>query len=217
MELSQSRLEEMVVGKPQTPTAQFFEKAMLDVEASKREGRRIYRTEVFILIRQQGVRDAVPYLAQQSDIRAYPEEYEYFLKNRQGGESSPSVEIIPKLPLEHLQELIDTGLTTINALASVERVPPHLEYAHRRAIQLNNLLENQHGEKESPVENRIETQNGSAADRPEHPTDLGQSDVPRSPRDGDREAAERIRQGGQEHRGQGRLTQLDNWSFELTL
>ncbi len=119
MALTQEQLEELVVGKAPDPHVTFYEQAVLDVEASKAAGRRIWKTEVFIKRTFPGVSDWTPQRAREDDIRKHPAEYQYFLDNRQGIKE-PGVEILPGLSVVNLQELRDLGLYTIRALAKAQ-------------------------------------------------------------------------------------------------
>jgi hypothetical protein len=227
-ELSQKELEELVVGKPQKPRVLFFEKAALNVAKSKEAGKRIYETKVYVQPMQTGVRDSIAYLAQKSDVREYRAEYEEFLKTRQGSKQSASISIIPNLELAHMQELVDMGLGTIDALAESQVVPAHLEYARQSAKALSAVLKEQrHGKEES--EQEIE-QHGTGVERHEteevrrdHPLPPlgGQEHVRReqrpepaaSGRDGDDEDPRRVRQTGQQHHRQD----LNDWTVNFTL
>jgi hypothetical protein len=216
------QLEEMVVGKPERANAVFFEKAALNIEKSKEAGRRIYDPTVYVKMTQPGVTDSIAYKATEHDIAAYPEEYAYFMQNRQGTKRSVSVEIIPGLELVHIQELIDYGLSTIEQLATAEVVPAHLEYAKQAAIQLNYVLQEQsHAQqeesiKEDPEERReILTEALPPSDRPEHATGVRRREVPPSQGSGNDQAPEGVRPGGQEQRRPRGLNPVDNWKVDM--
>jgi hypothetical protein len=187
-ELSYEELEEMVVGKKINPNAYFFEQAVINLEESKRQGRRVYDTKIYIKLSQAGMSDSMSYEAQAADFRQYKTEYQYFLANRQGTQA-PDISIIPNLQIAHLQELRDYGILTIPKLAELESVPPHLEYAHRAARIFNlALLEAKNGTQESKTEpvaaSRREDCNPVRdvyeADRQEHGNDVGQRGLPAS-------------------------------------
>lgn len=187
--LTQEKLEEMVVGKSANPRAIFFEHAKLNVPKSKAANHRVYDKLIYIKLTQPGVADSVSYEATKVDFKAYPEEYEYFLQNKQG-ERAPGVDIIPNLDIAHLQELRDMGLLTIPKLAEMEDVPPHLAYAHRAAKVFNQALQetsNGYKENEQKEVRQIQNTGGSeevlfvpAADRREHRDDVGRREVPES-------------------------------------
>jgi len=175
-ELSQAQLEQMVVGKPASPNVVFFEKAQLDVVASKREHKRMYMKAVYVKRTVPGVDDFTSYMAQPQDFKAYPEEYQYFLHNKQGARE-PGVEIIPGLDIIHLQELRDYGLLTLRKLAGAAVVPSHLIYAQSAAQRILSALEQekQDGNKqengkqeETSPEAQAATGKGSVPDRREH-------------------------------------------------
>jgi hypothetical protein len=182
LELSQEKLEELVVGKSAEPIAVFFEKAYFDVDASKKAGKRIYRRETYVKLTQPGVTDSVSYKATKADIAEHPEEYERFLSDRQGQRTSAPVSIIPNLDLIHMQELLDYGLTTVSALAHAEHVPAHLEYARKAAIQLDRVLEEQRhaNEEDNKQESHRQTEDVSALRGREHGGDVRQPEVTRS-------------------------------------
>jgi len=140
---TQAQLEEMVVGKVEKPRATFYEKAVLDVGASKIAGRRIYNPTIFIQLIQPGITDNISYSAKRADIEEYYDEYEYFMSTRQGSNTSVPIDIIPGLNISHRQELIDIGLQTIDRLANAQTVPHHLEYAKISAMTLNSVLQEQ--------------------------------------------------------------------------
>lgn len=222
-EHTQKELEKMVVGETPNPRAIFFEQAVLNVPKSKKAGRRIYDKKVCIMLSQIGVTDSVSYEAQKADIEGYPDEYRYFLKNKQGVRK-PAIDIIPNLDIAHMQELRDMGLLTIPQLAAVEIVPPHLEYAHNAAKVFNQALEDISHDKEEGYEEgyeegseaRVEeTRHVSATDRPDHSPDVGRSPLPES---------NRHRENGEGSRGNetGRRTQRhngvnwgSNWDIEF--
>jgi len=152
MEYTQKELETMVVGESPNPRAIFFEQACLNVPKSHEAGHRIYDKKIYIKLSQIGLSDSVSYEATKEDIGGYPDEYAYFLKNRQGVRS-PTIDIIPNLDIAHFQELRDMGLLTIPQLAEVEIVPRHLEYAHRAAKVFNQALEDtRHDHQENSIE-----------------------------------------------------------------
>jgi hypothetical protein len=151
-DFSEKELEELVVGKPPKTSAIFYEHATLNVEESKRLGRRVYKNMIYVKETAPGVRDFVSRPATRKDIVRFAEEWEFFQANRQGSKVSPGIEIIPRLRLEHMQELRDMGLQTIERLAGADLVPEHLEYARRSAIMLNAVLEEQYASEEESVE-----------------------------------------------------------------
>ncbi|GAJ15112.1 unnamed protein product, partial [marine sediment metagenome] len=213
-DLSQRQLEEMVEGKPQNPNVMFYEQATLDHVASKEAGHRVYRKAVFIKVTQPGVTDWTAYKAQPQDLRSYPEEYEFFLNNKQG-DQVPGVEIIPNLDIAHLQELRDMGLTTIPRLADSKIVPPHLEYARHSAIAINAVLQEQsNGEEESNQESE-ETDNLPQADRPVNPVSISRPGVQASPSIADDKAAEGLQEGGRIDHSQGRLIDSFQYDFQI--
>ena len=236
--LSQEKLEEMVVGKSPNPNAVFFEQAVLNVPRSHENGRRMYDKKVYVKLSQPGIADSISYAAQSGDIEKYPDEYTYFLNNKQGARQ-PGIEIIPNLDIAHLQELRDYGILTIPKLAEMEIVPPHLEYAHRAALIFNAALkETSNAEQEESIEeNTIQNNGGSEeftfrpkgveittesvpeADRHDNRADVRRCAIPASIEDSaDRRSARRDDKGGREQRhnpvGTG---SIDNWSIELTL
>ena len=185
-ELSQRKLEEMVVGREPNPNAIFYEHAALNVPKSKEAGRRIYDKKVYIKLSNNGIKDSMSYEAQKADIQQYPEEYQYFLSNKQGTRDL-GIEIIPNLDIAHLQELRDYGILTIPKLAAMEVVPVHLEYARIAAKVFNKALEDTiDGNQEKSIEESIEegSEGGIQAvpetDRSEHQNALGQRKFPSS-------------------------------------
>ncbi len=229
MEYTQKQLEEMVVGKPSRPRALFFEKAALNVAESKAQGRRVYDRKVYVRKMQPGVRDSISYLAQKADIVEFRAEYEEFLRNRQGAQTTVSISVIPNLDLSHMQELVDMGLGTVQALAESEVVPKHLEYARQSAIALDAVLKEQrHGKEESNqeihkhgtgLEGNPEAEVRSANEVPavggqEHLHRERQHEPAASRVDGDAEDSRRLRPGRQEHH---RPQELDNWSVTFQL
>jgi hypothetical protein len=213
-ELSQAKLEVLVNGTPQLPNVVFYEQAVLDHEASNRAGRRIYVKTVFIKITQPGVTDWVSYKAQKADFAAYPEEYDYFLGNKQGTRT-PGIEIIPNLDIAHLQELIDIGLAKIPKLAEALQVPEHLEYARQAAIAINSVLKEtgNANEEESIQEVAIPAEELPQTDRQDHPVDLQRSAVPDSPGIEEDHLAEGLQTSGRFDGGQDLI---DNWKAEIT-
>ena len=231
MEYTQKQLEEMVVGKSAKPRAYFFEKAALNVAKSNEAGRRIYDKKLYVRPIQTGVTDSISYLAQKSDIVEFRDEYEEFLRTRQGSQTSVSVSVIPNLDLAHMQELIDMKLTTIAALAQAEAVPPHLEYARQSAIALDAVLKEQANDQQKDHQEEEILKHGTGAARIEAAEVGSHSDVPPvggsehlrrerrqdvAPSIGDRDAedTEGLREGGRPHHRQGTV---DDWSFTFQL
>ena len=182
---TQAQLEEMIEGKSPNPRAIFFEHAALNVPKSKEAERRIYDKKVYIKLTQPGVADSMSYEAQKGDLARYPDEYAYFLQNRQGVRH-PGIEIIPNLDIAHLQELRDMGLLTIPKLAEAVIVPPHLEYAHRAAKVFNQALqETSHVEETSTEETGQKVHEGEIMppnDRQQQHNHVERRAVPRSTR-----------------------------------
>lgn len=145
-ELSQRELEELVVGKPQKPTVLFYDRALLDVTASKEANRRIYRTLTFINEKQAGVTDWVAESAKPHHIKNYPVEYALYKAGQK--DNSPSIDIIPNISPSELQELLDFRLGTIERLAEAETVPPHLLHVQISAKVLQSVLTEQKNGKE---------------------------------------------------------------------
>jgi len=162
-ELSQEQLEEMVNGKPAKPRCVFYESATLDHEASKAAGRRVYTAVVMCKLTQPGVHDWTAYHAQADDFLRYPEEYEYYLTNRQGTRS-PSIDIIPGLEMVHKQELIDYGLATIDKLCAAKILPQHLMYAQDSARRLRAALNQETGRNGETRENQEQGNTGERRD-----------------------------------------------------
>jgi hypothetical protein len=187
-EYSHEELTEMVVGKTPKANAVFYEKARLMIDESKAAGHRVYEPQTYIKLSTPGVTDVISYRATAADIKKYPEEYEYYMQNRQGVRETVPVSIIPNVSLSHMQELIDLGLSDIRKLAEADLVPSHLEYARQSAIVLNRVLQEQRNafsEEESyeespevlaPARNEAgsEVRNVPAPHRPEHAGDVGQ-------------------------------------------
>ena len=234
-DLSQNELEELVVGKNQKPTVLFYEKARIDVEASKREGRRIYQTLIYIKERQVGVTDWIPQIAKKHHIKTYPNEYQDFLNNR-GSKKSPPITIIPNITPAEMQELMDFGIRTIEQLAEAVTVPPHLSHIQKSAIVFQSVFKEQKNanQKESheeeatqPIpEGRGEFQNNGGSepftlkgrdlpetDRQNDSFDVGQCSIPASIEDSKRKAAERSCASGRINNHSPKLS--SNWSISL--
>lgn len=213
-ELSQAQLERMVNGDDQLPNVVFYEQAVLDHAASNELGDRVYRKSIFIKITQPGVTDWVSYKAQKADIAAYPEEFEFFMGNKQGTRA-PGVEIIPNLDITHLQELIDRGLTTIPKLAETLQVPQHLEYALHAARAINKVLQEQQNvpeEESEPQERAIPESEMPQADRQVHPVGLRQPSVQTSYAGPKGDSPERLQTSG---RFNGNRNIIDNWKVVM--
>jgi len=196
---TQAQLEEMVEGKPTPPRATFFEKAVLNKEKSVVGVRRVYDKVIYIKQIASGVDDFAAYKAQDADIRKYPEEYQYFLSNRQGVREI-GVDIIPNLDIAHLQELRDFGMNTITKLAAAHTVPPHLEYARQAAIVLHHTLKEMKDGKEQRQTNEgqespVKTEALPQADRQRNTSDVERQPVPESQGNNGRKTEERVHSG----------------------
>jgi hypothetical protein len=215
VDFTHEQLVEMVDGKKTKPIAHFFEKAALDVAASKKAGHRVYNPTVYVQMNQPGVTDSISYPAQKSDIDSYPEEYNHFRVNRQGARRDVMIQIIPGLDIIHMQELIDMGLSTIARLAAAPSVPQHLEYARESAITLDRVLQEQaNGNQEKGIEEAgieeaefeeipVPAQNVSEAHRPGNCSTLERSTLPSSVEGRRNNSAERVRESGRINRGEG--------------
>ena len=202
-DLTQKQLEQMINPTGARAKAVFFEKPVLDREASVLAGMRKYVKAVYVKLIAPGVTDFIPYRAQQADFKKYPNEYEFFLSNMQG-DRDPGVDIIPNLDIAHLQELTDMGLTTIPKLAAAE-VPPHLESARLAAVAINAVLQEQnHGKEESKQEIKQEsspqvfTQSGR-----NDPDRIGRPELSAGNGSEDGQVAERVHSGGRINSGKG--------------
>jgi len=207
MELSQKQLEELDQGRPPDPQVVFFEKAKLNHEKSEAAGRRIYDKVVYLKATHPGVTDWVPYMATKADIANYPEEYAYFMRNKQG-DRVPGIEIIPGLDLIHMQELLDMGIVNINQLAGALTVPQHLEYAHRGAKIIQSALQeslngNRIEENHSKETHSEETRDVPPVVRQQDIRDERQPPVQASHGDRAGKTPEGVRPGGFPYGGQG--------------
>jgi hypothetical protein len=222
-ELSQAALEELVEGKPQKPRAVFYEKAALDVTASKAAQKRIYKTLVYVRLVQSGITDNISYVAKQGDINEFPEEYAYFMQNRQGVSQAVSINIIPNLNISNKQELVDMGLPTIEKLAGAVSVPPHLEHIRQSAIVFQSVFEEQaNGHKEESVEEESISQEGiegeimPQAHRRHDAPDVRQSHVPSGGSGRTRDSADRVRENRPINSGKNVTGLLDvNWTISF--
>ena len=211
MELSQAKLEEMVVGKPIDPTVRFYESAVLDVAASKASGRRIYNNILMIERRVPGVTDYVPQRAKARDITRWPGEYAAYKKSVQM-KKSPEVGVIPGISNVEAQELIDRGLGTVERLATATDVPAHLGHLVPMARRIHEAIqaeeinsEQEESSKEGPGEEKGNSlkafrERGEpdvpAPGRQEHRGDVGRPEP--APAQGNaREAGQRLHPSGQ--------------------
>jgi hypothetical protein len=206
MDLSQEKLEELVVGKPIDPTIEFYEQALLDVDASKAEKRRVYKTQLMVKRRVPGVTDYVAQRATAVDVRRWPAEYHLF-KTQVESKKSPGVEVIPGISSVEKQELIDRGYSTVERLATAPDLPEYLAHLQppARRIHMAIKAEESHNgnEEENQQEDRREAQQAEsvpAEHRQHHGPHVGQREVPRVPGD-PREAREGVHQGRRDDSG----------------
>lgn len=205
MELSQAKLEEMVVGKPIDPTIRFYEKAVINVEASKEAGRRVYENILMIERRVPGVTDYVPQRAKSRDIARWPAEYAAYQRTVQR-QKSPSVSVIPGISNIEAQELIDRGYSTVERLATATDVPGHLVHLQPKAQRIHQVIQTEEiergNEEESQQEDRVEetrkAEDVPASGRPEHRHHVGQPEAGRV-QGPSREAGEGLRPSRREH------------------
>jgi hypothetical protein len=221
-ELSQKQLEELDQGKPRQADATFYEKAALDVVASKEAGYRIYRKTVYVMLNQPGVRDKISFKATPEIISQYPAEYEHFKMTRQGSRKSVPIQIIPSLQMEHLQELMDMGITTTEQLVGADILPQHLEYARKPAEVFQAALEESINGKEenSEEESFSETENVSPLGGQTHQDHVGRPGITRSDRKPEGKHSEGLHSGRQEHSRQGEIDLqrgniIDNWKVDM--
>lgn len=233
-EYTHGELEEMVVGKAPKANAIFYEKARLMVDASKLAGRRIYEPQTYIKLSHPGVTDVISYRATASDIAKYPEEYEFYMQNRQGIRETVPISIIPNVTLSHMQELTDMGFNDVRKLSEAVTVPSHLEYARQSAITLNRVLQEQKNAfteesdeekyEETPVHLAPVSREGSGeirdvpeAYRSEHDNDVGQKLLqevqPRSGREPSAGDEESGREHGSKHLNPAIIS--SNWKVDM--
>jgi hypothetical protein len=213
-ELSQDQLEEMVVGKPSDPNVVFYDQAILNVTRSKAAGKRMYDNCCFMKETQHGVDDWTPIVARKEHYKKHPEEYKYYLSNRQGIRS-PSVNIIPNISPAEIQELIDFGLSTIKLLASATIVPSHLEHIQQSAKTIQSVLtETKDGNQEkSNKESSIKTEVLLAPDRQDNCRNVGQPAVPASVRSAEDSPAKRTQTDRRIDNNSGKLS--SDWSISF--
>lgn len=219
-ELTQRQLEELDQGKPNPASATFYEKAALDVVKSKEEGRRVYVKTVYVLLKQPGVTDTISFKATPAIIKEYPEEYEQFQSTRQGQRKNIPIHVIPNLQMEHLQELLDMGITTTEQVVNATTLPPHLEYVRKPAQTFQSVLqETSNGDEKEIIQeerNPSEAQDVHALDRPQHEDVVGRPELQGSVGRPTDPATEGNGQGRRTHsgpKGHGKL--IDNWKVEM--
>lgn len=196
-EYSQHQLERMVMGREENPNVIFYEQSKMNPDLSREAGRRVYQTRLMIKKTQPGLPDFAAYVAQPSDIKEWPDEYQYFL-NTQGDAGSPPIDIIPGIPMDIIQELRDMHITTITRLVNANTLPAHLQPAQASARRLNEVL------KHEQENNSIQAEEVPAADRPDDPVDLGRPELSRGLGPEVGPTTEGVRQGGRLDSGEGR-------------
>lgn len=218
IEYTQKQLEVMVVGKDIDPTVTFYEQAVLDVENSNKEGRRIYRNQVMIKRVVPGVTDYVAQRATPQDIKRWPEEYEAF-DTEIHMMKSPGLEVLPGISNIEKQELIDRGLGTVARLSDSLNVPEHLAHLQpvaRRIHQAIQAEEIQHGNeeesKQEEIREKVSTENVHATHRRDDRADVGQPGVPDVRPNVFPERSEGNQTSGR-YNGGGR--QVDNWKVDF--
>jgi hypothetical protein len=226
-ELSQAALEELVEGIPQKPRATFYEKAALQIAESRIAGKRVYKTRTYVKMIQSGVTDNISYIAKQKDMDEFPEEYSYFLRNKQGTSQAVLIDIIPNLSIAHKQELVDMGLSTIDRLADAEAVPPHLEHIRQSAkvfqqvLQEQSNVESEDNSEESigtiESQSTVQTEDVPAVHGSGNGSDVGQSPIPSSGRREQIGPAKGLYQARQVNSDKSLIPYLPdvNWSISL--
>ncbi len=213
--LSQHELEELVVGKPQKPTVVFYDKARINVQKSKKAGRRVYTTHLYIKEMQHGVTDWVAELAQPHHIKQYPHEYQLYLNGKR--DLSPSIDIIPNITPAEAQELIDLHLGTIERLAEAKELPHHLHDVQRSAQVLQSvLMEQKNASKEKDRSEEVRTGEFMPAEhRSVNGSDVRQPVIHPSERSEESETSERVRPTGRIDSDKEVVWSDPNWSLEL--
>lgn len=204
-----AELERMVLGPVQDPNCVFYEQSKMDPDASKKAGRRIYRTVLMVKYTQPGVTDWAPQRAQKADIQNNREAYEYFLHNK-ADIGAPSIDIIPGITAAQKQELIDYGMHTITQLVAANTVPHHLQHVQDSARRINEVFKHEQQTNEEGVveeddnkEGASHAQNVPAPDRPVDPVDERRPAVQGRDEPRVREVAERPRTRRPIHSGEG--------------
>lgn len=101
--------------------AQFYMHATLDVEASEKAGRRIYREAPYVKLWAEGSRDQADHIADAADRKAYPQEWAAFEQQRQ--HPLHSVTHLPGFSAVHFLYCEDAEIFTIEALVAAEVQP----------------------------------------------------------------------------------------------
>lgn len=201
MDYTQKQLEEMVVGKPIDPTIEFYEQALLDVDASKASGRRVYRNTLMIKRQVPGVTDYVAQRATSADVARWPGEYQAFKAGVQA-KKSPGLEVLYGISNVERQELIDRGYSTVERLASAIDVPEHLAHLQPPAQRIHAAIkaeeQNNAQQEEDQHEEARRAEEVPAESRQHHRLDVEQREVPRVQRDPG-EAREGVHSGGRKH------------------
>lgn len=127
-----------VIERSARPHAEFYLHAVLDIDASKQEGRRIYHDATYIKIKAQGAKDFVSRKATEEDKRIYAKEYAAFIND-----SEPEGMDVGLLiqSLGDLAEAKSLGITTVEKLAEIEVLPENLKPYRNKAkifMELNN-------------------------------------------------------------------------------
>ena len=204
MDYTNKQLEEMVVGKPIDPTIEFYEQALLDVEESKAQGRRIYSNVLMIKRQVPGVTDYVAQRATPEDVRRWPSEYQAFKMGVQA-RKSPGLEVLHGISNVERQELIDRGYSTVERLAAATDVPGHLVHLQPPAQRIHAAImaeeQNNAQQEEDNQQKARSPEEVLAEHRLDHGRDVGRPEVPRV-QGQPREAREGPVTGGRKHRRQ---------------
>ena len=208
-EYTDRQLERMMLGEEENPYVQFYEKSQMNVKLSKAAGHRVYETVVMCKKTQPGLADFAAYVAQPADIRDNPDEYDSFMNNK-GDIGSPSVDIIPGVNPNEVQELIDYGITTITKLCEAKTLPQHLIHVQASGRRIQEAL--RHEQEANEESHSEETSDVPSPNRQQHSRDVIQPSIQGSGRDGSGETKEGVRESGCEYHRQGLSP---NWSIQI--
>ncbi|RKX23165.1 MAG: hypothetical protein DRP45_10820 [Candidatus Zixiibacteriota bacterium] len=208
-EYTDRQLERMMLGEEENPYVQFYEKSQMNVKLSKAAGHRVYETVVMCKKTQPGLDDFVAYVAQPADIRDNPDEYDSFMNNK-GDIGSPSVDIIPGVNPNEVQELIDYGITTITKLCEAKTLPQHLIHVQASGRRIQEAL--RHEQEANEESHSEETSDVPSPNRPIDTAPVRRSSVQAGDGSEGGEVAERPHPRGLEYGGGGLSP---NWNIQI--
>jgi hypothetical protein len=133
----EGQIYEAVIGKHPGYLVAIYNGAVIDPEATERDGRARYRNAPMVCVRQHGEKDFTSEPLRDEHKQRFPRTWAWWQKH-QADARKVSVSLLPGITPAEIAELRDLGVTDADALCSTE-VPENLQPLRAMALRLRTL------------------------------------------------------------------------------